>query len=87
MVVFCYTSGCGACRATKPKIALWKQDLKDEVLFFNFGLTLENKERALELGVKTAPAFIFMKSGTVLSIIKGGNNVHMAKQMIYANKK
>ena len=86
VVVFCYTINCNACRAVNPRLALWNSDLKGQVAFFKFGLVKENKERAMEMGVKTAPTFLLIRNGIVMTIIRGGNNVHMAKQFIYSNR-
>jgi hypothetical protein len=64
----------------------WREVLAGEVGFYKFALTLPNKERALELGVKSSPAFMIFKGPGRLDTLRGKTAVDMVKKIIWSNK-
>ena len=67
-------------------VVKWEKELGAEISFFQFGLTLPNKARALELGLKSAPGFMIFKGAGRLETLRGKNNAEMAKKILVANK-
>lgn len=60
--------------------------LDGQVAFYQFALTLPNKEVALSMGVKTSPTFLIFKNTVRMETFRGGNNLHNVKKFIWANK-
>lgn len=69
-VVLCYTSKCMPCKEVKPILEGWAKTMPD-VGFYQFALTLPNKECALSMGVNSSPTFLVIQDGTCVSKMKG----------------
>lgn len=85
-VVLCYTANCVPCQTAKPMLAELASKLDGQVAFYQFALTLPNKEVALSMGVKTSPTFLIFKNTVRMETFRGGNNLHNVKKFIWANK-
>ncbi len=86
--IICYTAKCLPCKATKPLMKEWEEALTAEgkaVRFWQFGLTLPNKDVALGLGVNSSPRFLCIRDGEVLCHMRGKAAVDDFKAFVFSH--
>ena len=85
-VVLCYTSKCLPCKECKPIMEEWAKELDGKVRFYQFALTLPNKEVALGMDVRSSPTFlVFGRHGEILTRSKGRAGLEDIRTYIYAH--
>ena len=83
-VVLCYTSRCMPCKQAKPILKEWETsgDMP-HVSFYQFALTMENKETALSMDVRTSPTFLVInEDGMVVHRLKGKAGIEPLKDYL-----
>lgn len=88
VVVMCYTSTCIPCKAVKPQLIELSQIYKqgDKISFYQFELIHQNKDVAVQLGVRSSPTFIVFKNGLKFETFRGGNTLPLLKKFLRANQ-
>lgn len=85
-VVLCYTSKCLPCKECKPIMEEWAKELDDKVRFYQFALTLPNKEVALAMDVRSSPTFLVIgKDGEIVARSKGRAGLEDIRTFIFAH--
>jgi len=87
-VVICYTSKCMPCKLCKPIMADWEQELKQMnkmARFYQFALTMPNKDTALAMDVRSSPTFLVIRDGSIVKRAKGKVNLDEIKSYVFAN--
>jgi thioredoxin 1 len=88
VVVMCYTSTCIPCKAVKPQLIELSQIYKqsDKISFYQFELIHQNKDVAVQLGVRSSPTFVVFKNGVKFEIFRGSNTLPLLKKFLSANQ-
>ena len=72
VVVVIWGVGWGFCRALKPQVEAFAEELAGKVNFFNMEIG-PNRELLIELNVIGLPTFLFYKNGQKASFLAGKN--------------
>jgi len=72
VVVVIWGVGWGFCRALKPQVEAFAEELAGKVDFFNMEIG-PNRELLIELNVSGLPTFLFYKNGQKASFLAGKN--------------
>lgn len=78
-VVICYTSKCLPCKEVKPLMKEWEAEFQGAVSFFQFALTMANKDTAIAMDVRSSPTFLVIRNGEIVFRCKGKVNVMEVK--------
>jgi len=78
-VVICYTSKCLPCKEVKPLMKEWEKGYNGAVNFFQFALTMANKDTAIAMDVRSSPTFLVIRNGEIVFRCKGKVNVMEVK--------
>lgn len=86
--IICYTAKCLPCKAAKPLMKEWEEVLAAQgksVRFWQFGLTLPNKDVALSLEINSSPRFLCIRNGEVLCHMRGKAAMDDFKEFVFSN--
>eukprot|EP00890_Picochlorum_soloecismus_P001419 jgi/Picsp_1/2278/NSC_05742-R1_thioredoxin len=78
-VVICYTSKCLPCKEVKPLMKEWEAGYNGQVSFFQFALTMANKDTAIAMDIRSSPTFLVIRNGEIVFRCKGKVNVMEVK--------
>ena len=84
-VVMGYTNSCVPCKAAKPQLIEWVDNLEGQVAAFKLALTLPNKEVAVGMGVRSSPTFLFFRGGELVETFRGGKSLPDVKAYLFIN--
>ncbi|KAL9118163.1 MAG: hypothetical protein Q9187_005297 [Circinaria calcarea] len=80
MVIDCYATWCGPCKAIAPKVVAFSDKYPD-VRFFKVDVD-EVPDVAQELGIRAMPTFVLFKNGEEVAKVVGANPQQLEEAIV-----